>query len=281
MARPDYPRPLWNAETVDCTTLEQAEAAMSSGKIVNILAAMTIILMGSDAPRIETWGTSAPSIETWGTSAPSIETWGTSAPSIVTRETSAPRIETWGTSAPSIETWGTSAPSIVTRETSAPRIVTWETSAPRIETWGTSAPRIETWETSAPSIETWETSAPSFNADAPLRGDLRFVRADYFAILCGAHREVPSLLRALRDGKVNGSTYEGACACLVGTLENAGATGLPHAPSSPAELWFAPIKPNTVPGEDSEAGYRAQRALEWALEYCRLTGMELADEAAA
>jgi hypothetical protein len=182
----------FGAQTVECSTKAQVDAALKKGDIAKIIAGvMSLTFSGTDrptlivlpeasvsivtwetsAPRIETWGTSAPSIVTWGTSAPRIETWGTSAPRIETWETSAPSIVTRETSAPSIVTRGTSAPRIVTRETSAPSIVTWGTSAPRIETWGTSAPRIETWgtsaprivtrETSAPRIETWETSAPS------------------------------------------------------------------------------------------------------------------------
>ena len=112
--------------------------------------------------------------------------------------------------------------------------------------------------------------------------DLRSVKADFFMILAMGHTEVPHLIKALREGRVDGSTYEGECACLVGTLENGGASGVPHQSDSPAEQWFWPIRKGTKPGDDSEGGFRSAKALEWALEYARLTGIELpADEVTA
>ena len=105
--------------------------------------------------------------------------------------------------------------------------------------------------------------------------NLRHIKADFFMILAMGHAEVPHLIRSLREGKVNGSTYEGECACLVGTLENGGATEIPHDASSPAEVWFLPIREGDKPGDDSEGGFRSKWALEWALEYARLTGIRL------
>jgi len=121
--------------------------------------------------------------------------------------------------------------------------------------------------------------------DADLRGadlsgaDLRQFKADFFMILAMGHAEVPHLIRALREGKVDGSTYDGECACLVGTLENGGASGIPHDSSSPAEQWFVPIRKGMKPGDNNEGGFRAAKALEWALEYARLTGIVVEDVA--
>ena len=98
-------------------------------------------------------------------------------------------------------------------------------------------------------------------------------------ILTMARHEVPALVEALRDGKVDGSTYTGGCACLVGTLENAGAVNLPHSASSPAEQWFAMIRKGDKPGDDTSGGFAAAKALEWATEYCDLTGIALPVEA--
>ena len=98
-------------------------------------------------------------------------------------------------------------------------------------------------------------------------------------ILTMARHEVPALVKALRDGKVDGSTYTGECACLVGTLENAGAVNLPHSASSPAEQWFAMIRKGDKPGDDTGGGFAAAKAFEWATEYCDLTGIALPVEA--
>ena len=117
-------------------------------------------------------------------------------------------------------------------------------------------------------------------SDADLRGaDLRSYKADLWMILTMARHEVPALVKALRDGKVDGSTYTGECACLVGTLENAGAVNLPHSASSPAEQWFAMIRKGDKPGDDTGGGFAAAKAFEWATEYCDLTGIALPVEA--
>jgi hypothetical protein len=104
---------------------------------------------------------------------------------------------------------------------------------------------------------------------------LRPIKADFFMILALGHKEVLNLVAALRDGRVDGSTYDGECACLVGTLENSGAEGIPHDAGSPAESWFAPIRKGVKPGDEGEGGFRSETALAWALEYCAATGIEL------
>lgn len=95
-------------------------------------------------------------------------------------------------------------------------------------------------------------------ARADLAGaDLAGIRADFRAILDAAPAEVPGLLAALREGRVDGSCYEGTCACLVGTIANVrGAhytdlTGIEPNADRPAERWFLAIvegdKPETSP----------------------------------
>jgi hypothetical protein len=103
---------------------------------------------------------------------------------------------------------------------------------------------------------------------------LRSIKADFWMILAMARHEVPALISALRNGKVDGSTYKGSCTCLVGTLENAGAKSIPHVPSSPAERWFSPIRRGDVPAGDGEGSFRARTALEWALEFCTVGGID-------
>ena len=118
-------------------------------------------------------------------------------------------------------------------------------------------------------------------SDANLRGailsdaDLRPIIADLWFILSQARSEVPAMVTALRTGNVDGSTYTGMCACLVGTLKNAGAVDLPHATESPAERWFLSIRKGDKPGDASTGGFAAGKALEWIEQYCRLTSIAL------
>ena len=116
--------------------------------------------------------------------------------------------------------------------------------------------------------------ADLFGADLRC-ADLRPIIADLWFILSQARSEVPAMVTALRTGNVDGSTYTGMCACLVGTLKNAGAVDLPHATESPAERWFLSIRKGDKPGDASTGGFAASKALEWVEQYCRLTGIAL------
>ena len=48
----------------------------------------------------------------------------------------------------------------------------------------------------------------------------------------------------------------------------------------PAEQWFMMIRQGDKPGDDTAGGFASGKALDWALEYCALTGIALPDEAA-
>jgi len=106
--------------------------------------------------------------------------------------------------------------------------------------------------------------------DADLtRADLTPIRDDIWAVLSAAPGEVEGLRRALIEGRVDGSAYEGACACLVGTLANVRGVSISAIPtlhcnsSRPAERFFMGIKPGDTP----QTNPVAKRALEWVDEW--------------
>ena len=85
------------------------------------------------------------------------------------------------------------------------------------------------------------------------------IRDDLYDVLVHAPAEVPALLSALRIGKIDGSTYSGECACLVGTIANARGcnvnklgTLVPNS-SRPAERWFLAITPGITPANNAVA----------------------------
>ena len=101
---------------------------------------------------------------------------------------------------------------------------------------------------------------------ADLRGaDLRPIRDDIWAVLSSAPAEVAGLRAAIAEGRIDGSTYEGACCCLVGTLANVRHCKYNEIPflqpnsARPAERFFAAITPGDTP-EDSQF---SKLALEW------------------
>src|SRR4051812_38650117 len=105
---------------------------------------------------------------------------------------------------------------------------------------------------------------------ADLRGaDLTPIRDDIWAVLSAAPAEVSALIDALKNGRVDGSTYEGACACLVGTLANARQTHYQNLgtvkpnSSRPAECFFMGIHKGDTP----ETNQFSRLALEWSQEW--------------
>ena len=55
--------------------------------------------------------------------------------------------------------------------------------------------------------------------------NLEPIKLDMFKILKKTIPEIPMLEKAILEGKIDGSTYEGECACLVGTIEKSGRFG--------------------------------------------------------
>ena len=120
-------------------------------------------------------------------------------------------------------------------------------------------------------------------ARANLAGaDLRSFKADMWLTLSQNKSEVVGLIKALKEGRVDGSQYEGECACLVGTLANVkhvSHTTIEHNSDNPAERWFLMIKKGDKPGDATGGGFAAQKALEWAEEFCAVHGIDLTESA--
>ena len=98
------------------------------------------------------------------------------------------------------------------------------------------------------------------------------IRTDFFDVLLRAPGEVAALRQALIDGRVDGSTYSGDCACLVGTIANARGCEkddlVTIEPDSdrPAERWFM----NIHPGDTPEKSHVAKLTVEWVDEFLAL-----------
>jgi len=113
--------------------------------------------------------------------------------------------------------------------------------------------------------------------DADLRGanlhgaDLHCFKQDLIAEVLRLPNELEALRLAIVEGRIDGSTYTGDCACLAGTLAKAAGVEFYncdidlgpvkfHADAlSPREQWFAMISPGQKPGDNQAAAL----ALEW------------------
>ncbi len=105
-------------------------------------------------------------------------------------------------------------------------------------------------------------------SDTNLRdANLLPIKADFIEVISQAPREVPALIDALKAGRVDGSTYSGECACLVGTIANARGCSvdapqfdIPKDFSRPVERFFMSIQKGDTP----ETNAVSKLALEWA-----------------
>jgi hypothetical protein len=108
------------------------------------------------------------------------------------------------------------------------------------------------------------------------KANLSTIKNDVWAVLLSAPKEVEGLRKALEEGRVDGSTYEGECACLVGTIANLrgceieSLKGLNPDSSRPAERFFMAIKRGDTPAKNPAC----KIALEWVNEF--LEKMKLA-----
>jgi hypothetical protein len=97
--------------------------------------------------------------------------------------------------------------------------------------------------------------------DADLSGaDLTPIRDDFWAVLSAAPREADGLRLAIIEGRINGSAYQGECACLVGTIANLQHVNYEHVPNlkpnagRPIECFFTAIKKGDTPKTNQVSG---------------------------
>ena len=103
-------------------------------------------------------------------------------------------------------------------------------------------------------------------------------KEDFMRIMAWAEAEIPAVICALKEGRVNGSVYAGECSCLVGTIATARGVDvnmLEQNGDRPAERWFMMISTGDKPGDQSPGGYASARAVEWAEEYAASHGIAI------
>ena len=113
--------------------------------------------------------------------------------------------------------------------------------------------------------------------DVNLSGaNLRGVKTDFFDVLLRAPHEIAGLRAALVAGRVDGSTYSGECACLVGTIANVRhanydslGNGLSPDNSRPIEGWFM----NISKGDTPETNQCSALAIEWLDDFVSLLAL--------
>ena len=108
--------------------------------------------------------------------------------------------------------------------------------------------------------------------------NLKDVKEDYLSVLAVAQHEVPELYKALLSGRVDGSTYKGDCACLVGTIAHARhedyqKLGIDLRPDSnrPAEKWFLNIRKGDTPENNPVSAL----VKEWTEDFAKEKGIKL------
>ena len=114
------------------------------------------------------------------------------------------------------------------------------------------------------------------SGNARVFGNALSIKADVWEILLHAIPEIPALRQAVIDGKVDGSVYEGECACLCGTIANVRKCdykeleGIEPDSQRPAEAYFMGISKGDTP----ETNPIAKEVLGWIDELMVLLGIE-------
>jgi uncharacterized protein YjbI with pentapeptide repeats len=111
--------------------------------------------------------------------------------------------------------------------------------------------------------------ARGLTAEQLRSANLAPIRDDLYAVLDAALNEVAGLLAALDAGRIDGTSYDGGCACLVGTIAHVRGCnyksigGLLPDSSRPAERWFLAITPGLTPANHPVAEITADWIRQW------------------
>jgi len=95
------------------------------------------------------------------------------------------------------------------------------------------------------------------------------VRDDIYAVLSAAPGEAIAVRDAIASGRVDGSVYQGGCACLVGTIANARGVSyeelgdLRPSSSRPAERFFMAIRRGDTPETNAASKLAHGWVSEW------------------
>jgi hypothetical protein len=106
--------------------------------------------------------------------------------------------------------------------------------------------------------------------------ELDAIKADYFQRMALQPNEILGLYKALIDGRIKGSSYEGECACFCGTLANVAKvkhTDLVVKPdaTSPTERWYLAINEGDTPTNNPISKITA----DWTREFLEQQGVKI------
>ena len=103
------------------------------------------------------------------------------------------------------------------------------------------------------------------------------IREDFWNVLESSPNEVVGFLKKLQAGQIDGSCYEGECACLIGTLarlRGCNYSELKPDGSRPAEKWMLALEPGDTPRNHPVARTTERWIVAWMAGYLQLRMIE-------
>jgi len=103
------------------------------------------------------------------------------------------------------------------------------------------------------------------------------IRHDFWEVLESSPNEVVGFLKKLQAGRIDGSCYEGECACLIGTiakLRGCNYSELKPDGSRPAEKWMLALQPGNTPANNPVARTTERWVVAWMAGHLQLRMIE-------